>query len=72
MNLAISPKRFLHQVDVFDDTRIHGGYFTRMMTAQDVVELVQRGEIVLTCLVTVPHPQPLIGVHVIKGQLAFR
>ena len=72
VNLAFPAKRFLHEIEVFDDTRIHGGHFAGMMAAEDVVQVVQRRKIVAPSFIPVPNPQPLIGVHVIEGQIAFR
>ncbi|MDF2458944.1 MAG: hypothetical protein K0S79_1360 [Nitrospira sp.] len=66
VNLAFPAKRFLHEIQVFDDTRIHGGHFAGMMTPEYVVEVVQRRKIVVSSFIAIPNAQPLIGVHVIE------
>ena len=55
VDFSLSAKRFLHQVDVFDDPRIDCGDFSRMVTAENVVEIIQRRQIVPSAIVAVPH-----------------
>jgi hypothetical protein len=66
VNLTSPSKRFLYKIKVFDDARIHGGHFAGMMTAEYVVEVVQRSQIVVSSFITIPNSQPLIRVHVIQ------
>jgi len=72
VDLPLTAERLLHKIDVFDHARIHGGDLSRVMAAENVVEVVQRRQIVSSALVTIPDTQPLIGVNVVERQFAFR
>ena len=72
MNLPCTAQRLLHQIDMLDHPGIHRSHFARVMTTEDMIEIVQCGEIVPPALVPITNPQPLISMHVIKRQLAFR
>ena len=72
MDLSVPTERFLHEIDMLDDARVHRGHFTRMVAAKDVIELIQRRQIVLPLLVPIAHAQPFIGMHVVEGQFALR
>jgi hypothetical protein len=55
VNLSATAKRFLHKVDMFDDPGIDGRHFSGMMAAENVVEVVQCGKIILSAIVAVAH-----------------
>lgn len=71
MNLAISTEGFLHQVDVLDKLGVHRGHLTSVMTSQDMVDVVERGEVVATLFVAKPDAQPLTGMNIVKRELSF-
>ena len=71
VNLTVPSQHLLHQIDMLDHSWIDRGHFARVMTAEDMIEIIQCGEIVLPASITIPDPQPFIGMHVIKRQLAF-
>lgn len=72
MDLPLPTERFLHQIDVLDDARVHRGHFTRMVAAKNVIELIQRRQIVLPLFIPIAHAQPFIGMHVVERQFALR
>src|SRR5687767_7093355 len=72
MDFTPAAQGFLNQINVFDDSRIHRGDFARVVAAQDLIDVVQRRQIVVAPRVAVADPQPLIRMDVIKRQLAFR
>lgn len=71
MNLASTAQCLLHKIDVLNHAGIDGNDFSRVMTAENMIQIVQGGQIVLALLVTIPNPQAFVGMHVIKGQLTF-
>jgi len=66
MNLAFAAQRLLHQIDMLDDPGIDRGHLPRVMTAEQMIEVVQRGEIVLPVLISITDPQSFVGMYVIK------
>lgn len=72
MDFAAAPHRFLNEIEMLDDSGIDGGHFSGMVTAENVVDVVQRLQIVLPLLVPITDTKPFIGMHVIDGELSLR
>jgi len=70
MDFPVATKPLLHKIDVFYHPRINGRDLTRVVTAEDVIHIVQSGEIIFPIFVTIPHKQPLIRMDVIERQFA--
>jgi len=66
MDLSRAAKGLLHEIEVLNDAGIHRGNFSRVMTTENVIDVVQRRQIVLSAFVTIPQAQPLIGVDIVK------
>lgn len=66
MNLPFTAQRLLHQIDMLDHPRIDRGHLARVMTAKQMIEIVQRGEIVPSALISITNPQSFVGMYVIK------
>lgn len=70
MDFPVATEPLLHEIDVLDHPRINAGDFTRVVAAENVIHIVQSGEIILPVFVTIPDKQPLIRMDVIERQFA--
>lgn len=55
MYFSIAAERLLHQIDVLNHARVHCDHLSRMVTTENVVELIQRRQFVLTLRVAITY-----------------
>jgi hypothetical protein len=72
MYFAFTTQRFLYQIDMLDHPGIDRSHLAGVMTTEEMIEVVQCGEIVLPAVIAITHPQSFVGMHIIKRQLALR
>jgi hypothetical protein len=68
MDLAGTIDRFVHEVDVLQQLHIDGGHFSCVMATQNVIHLIQSGQIIVPCLITIADSQSFVRVHIEKGE----
>ena len=72
VDLAIASQCLLHQIHMLKHPHVDGCDLTGVMTTQDVIDIVERVEIVLSLLVSKGHIQPLISPDVKQCEPAGR
>ena len=72
MNLPGATDRFVHEIDVLQQLHIDSGYFSSVMATQNMIHLVQRHEVIITCIIAIADSQSFIGTHVEEGKFGVR
>jgi len=72
VNLSGTIDRFVHEIDVFKQLHIHGGDFTRVMATHDMIHIIQRRQVILSCVITITDSQSFIRMHVEKREFGIR
>ena len=53
MDLAPAVDSLLHKIDMLQHAHIDGGHFSCVMTTQNMIHLIQRGEIIIAFIITI-------------------
>jgi hypothetical protein len=72
VDLAPAIDLFLHKIHMFQHTHIDGSHFSRVMTTQNMIHLIQRGEVIIAFVITILDLQPFVRVDVEEGKFAVR
>jgi hypothetical protein len=72
VDLAGADDRFVYKIDVFQQLHIDGGDFSGVMATQNMIHLIQRGQIIASCVITIADSESFVRVHVEKGEFGVR
>ena len=68
VNLTSAIDRFLHEIYMFQHAYIDGGHFSCVVTTQNMIHLIQRGEVIITFVIAILDSQSFVRVHVKEGE----
>ena len=68
MNLLLTAEFLLHQIHVLQHTYVDSPDLTRVMAAQKLIHIIERGKVIVPGFVSVGDIQPLICPHVHQRQ----
>ena len=67
---AIDP--FVHEIYMLQHSHIDGRHFSCVMATQNMIDLIQRCQVIVPCVITVTDSQSFVRVHVEEGEFAVR
>jgi len=72
VDLAGALDRFLHKIHMLQHSNIDGGDFSCVMAPQNMIHLIQRRQVIVSGVITIPNSQSFVRVHVEEGEFTVR
>ena len=64
--------RIVHEIYVLQQLHIDGCDFSCVMATQNMIHLIQRRQVIVSCVITIADSQSFVRVHVEEGEFAVR